>query len=129
MKIEIHRKINEIDNKEKLIEVQNELEDRFGKLDEDIIIYMYEEWFENFAAKLNISKVKQTKDLVEIILDKDTTSKINGELLFLDVIKLSSNFKFKMFAGCLTISLNLKNLDKHFIYYLIDLLYVIEKAI
>jgi len=129
LKIEIHKKINEINSKEKLLEIQAELEDRFGKLDDDMIIYMYEEWFENFATKLNISKVKQSKDLVEITLDKENTSKLNGELLFLEIIKLSSNFKFKMFAGSLIISLNTKNLDKHFIYYLIDLLLIIEKAI
>jgi len=34
-----------------------------------------------------------------------------------------------MFAGSLIINLNTKNLDKHFIYYLIDLLFIIEKAI
>jgi len=129
LKIEIHKKINQIDTKEKLIEVKNELEDRFGKLDEDMIVYMYEEWFEKLAVNLNINKIKQGKDFVEITLDKDMTSKINGEVLFLESLKITSNFKFKMFAGSLIINLNTKNLDKHFIYYLIDLLFIIEKAI
>ena len=44
-------------------------------------------------------------------------------------LKITSNFKFKMFAGNLIINLNIKNLDKHFMYYLIDLLFIIEKAI
>ena len=129
LKIEIHKKINQINTKEKLLEVKNELEDRFGKLDEDMIIYMYEEWFENLAVSLNINKIKQGKDFVEVTLNKDMTNKINGEFLFLEALKITSNFKFKMFAGNLIISLNIKNLDKHFIYYLIDLLFIIEKAI
>ena len=129
LKIEIHKKINQIDTKDKLNEVKNELEDRFGKLDEDMLIYMNEEWFEKLALNLNINKIKQGKDFVELILDKDLSSKINGEVLFLESLKLTSNFKFKMFAGCLTINLNTKNLEKHFIYYLIDLLFIIEKAI
>lgn len=129
LKIEIHKKINQIDTKDKLIEVKNELEDRFGKLDEDMLIYMNEEWFEKLALNLNINRIKQGKDFVELTLDKDLSSKINGEVLFLESLKLTSNFKFKMFAGCLTVNLNTKNLDKHFIYYLIDLLFIIEKAI
>ena len=129
LKIEIHKKINQIDTKEKLLEVKSELEDRFGKLDDEMLIYMYEEWFEKFATKLNINRIKQSKDFIELTLDKDLTNKINGETLFLESLSITSNFKFKMFAGCLTIGLNLKNLDKHFIYYLIDLLFIIEKSI
>ena len=40
LKIEIHKKINTIDSVEKLLEVKSELEDRFGRLDEDINVYM-----------------------------------------------------------------------------------------
>ena len=39
LKIEIHKKINSIDSLEKLNQVKLELEDRFGKLDENVIIY------------------------------------------------------------------------------------------
>ena len=45
LKIEIHKIINTIDSEEKFEEVKNTLEDRFGKLDETIIIYMQEELF------------------------------------------------------------------------------------
>ena len=38
IKIEIHRKINEINNRDKLDSVKKELEDRFGKLNQDMII-------------------------------------------------------------------------------------------
>ena len=42
LKIEIHKKINSIDSVDKLISVKEELEYRFGKLDDTVIIYMYE---------------------------------------------------------------------------------------
>lgn len=48
LKISIHKEINTIDSLDKLKEVQLDLEDRFGKLDEDVIIYMYQEWFEKW---------------------------------------------------------------------------------
>lgn len=129
LKIEIHKKINEIDSYEKLKQVESELNDRFGKLDEKMIIYMYEEWFEHLANKLKINKIKQTKNYIEIFLDKSITSRIDGEKLFLEVVSLSRNFKFSMFADSLIINFNILNLEKHFIYYLIDLLFIIEKAI
>ena len=128
LKIEIHKKINEIDSYDKLISVQKELEDRFGKISDKLLIYMYEEWFEALANKLKIRKVKQTNNAVEVMLDKEITSKIDGEKLFLDTLKINNNFKFGMIGGNLVITLKTINLEKHFIYYLIDLLFVIESA-
>ena len=66
LKIEIHRKINEIDSRDKFNQVKEELEDRFGKLNEDLIIYMYEEWFEKLANKMKIRHVNQSKNSIEI---------------------------------------------------------------
>ena len=66
IKIEIHKMINEIDSLEKLKKVKFELEDRFGKINEKIEIYMYEEWFEKLAIKLNITTVRQNSREVEI---------------------------------------------------------------
>ena len=128
LKIEIHKKINDIDSYYKLNEVKKELEDRFGKISDKLLIYMYEEWFESLANKLKIRKVKQTNTYIELMLDKETISCINGEKLFLETLKINNNFKFKMLGGNLIITLKIDNLDKHFIYYLIDLLFVIDNA-
>ena len=124
LKIEIHKKINEIDSYDKLISVQKELEDRFGKLDDKLIIYMYQEWFESLASKLNIINIKQNSKEIELIID----SNIDGEKLFLETFKISNNFRFGTRGKNLIITLKLQGLEKHFIYYLIDLLFVIEKA-
>jgi len=129
LKIEIHKKINQIDSYDKLISTKEELEDRFGKLSDKLIIYMYQEWFEHLANKLKIKKVNQTKDKVEIIIDKEILDKINGEKFFLEALKVNTKFKFNMMGKNLIISLNINNLEKHFIYYLIDLLFAIEKTI
>ena len=52
LKIEIHRKINTIVSRESFESVKAELEDRFGTLDNDMLVYMYEEWFEKLAKKV-----------------------------------------------------------------------------
>ena len=83
LKIEIHKKINEIDDYDKLIEVKTELEDRFGKVSKEMEIYMYEEWFEKLAQKLEIKNVTQTSYNVSLELNENITSKIKGDKLFL----------------------------------------------
>ena len=129
VKIEIHKKINSIDSKEKLLEVEDELKDRFGSIDENIVIYMYEELFEKEMQKLNVKKVTQTKNFISITLTKDLTKKIDGELLFLDVISLTRKFRFSMKNDELCITLDTVGLDKHFMYYLIDMLQILKKSI
>ena len=79
IKIDIHKKINSIDNKENLEKIKLELEDRFGKLNEDIIVYMYEELFEKNIKDLDIKKINQTKNFISITLTKELTKKIDGD--------------------------------------------------
>lgn len=129
LKIEIHKKINSINSYKSLNQVKHELEDRFGKLSEDLIIYMHEELFEKEAEKLNIKHIKQTKTTIEITLDKNITNNLDGEKLFSEVSDLSRMFRFSMKMGNLTIILDTVKLDKHFIYYLLDLLKIINDSL
>ena len=126
LKIEIHKQINKIDSIEKLNKLKLELEDRFGKLSEELIIYMYEQLFEYKAKNLNIKNIKQTNNLITIILPKEYNNKIDGDKLFIDVISLNRNFRFSMKMDEINIMLNIDNLDKHYIYYLIDLIDIIK---
>ena len=122
LKIEIHKKINEVDSIEKLIAVKNELEDRFGKISYDLEIYMYEEWFEKLANKLEIKKVKQTRDMIDLELSANISKKVQGEDLFLLSYEISRNFKLSFKNNKIHIILELTNLDKHFLLYIIELL-------
>lgn len=128
LKLFIHKKISSIVSYETLLEVKEELEDRFGKVSEDIIIYMHEEWFEKLTKKLNITDVRQTKNSIIITLPLELTNNVDTDYLFYEVSKLSKMFRFGMKNELLMITLDIINLDKHFIYYLIDLLKVIEKS-
>ena len=122
LKIEIHRKINEIDSKAKFDAVKVELEDRFGKLNEDIIIYMYEEWFEKLAYKVKVSNVHQTKNSIELVFPIDVVSKMDTEELFMDAFHVSNMFRFISRGSNLVIVLDIIRLEKHPVYYLVELL-------
>ena len=129
LKIEIHKKINSIDSYDSLTKVKEELEDRFGKISDELIIYMHEEWFEKKANALNITKIKQTRNFIEVTLPRKLTEQLNGDSLFMKVNDISRMFRFKMMLGELTIVLDTVKLEKHFIYYLIDLMDVIENSL
>lgn len=121
LKIEIHKKINEIDSFDKLEKIKSEIEDRFGKVSEDLIIYMYEEWFEKLANEYQIEKVNQTRNSIEMYFSKDISKKIDGEKLFMDAFKISSMFRFMMKNDRLIVVLDTIKLDKHYVYYLTEL--------
>ena len=122
LKIEIHRKINSIDSFDKLKEVKEELEDRFGKLSEDMILYMYEEWFEKLADKVKMEKLVQTKNSVEMYFDINLSKVINMEELFVESFKITPMFRFKSTSSKIIIILDTIKLEKNPLYYLIELL-------
>ena len=122
LKIEIHKLINTIDSYKKLKEVKKEIEDRFGQINHDMEIYMYEEWFDKIARLAGVMKVNQTKTSVEIIFSKDETAKIDGEKLFTMAYEVSPYFKFNHHNKCLGVVLDTTKLSKHYIFYLIELL-------
>ena len=126
IKIEIHQKINEIDSYDKLIEVKRELEDRFGKVSEELEIYMYEEWFEKLCEKLHIDRVKQNERLIEVELPQELSDQIKADKLFMESYNINPNFKFKYFNKRIIISLLIKRDDKHFLYYYVPLLNLIK---
>ena len=122
LKIEIHKLINTIDSYEKLLSVKEEFEDRFGKVSEEILIYMYEEWFDKLARSKGVEEIKQEKDSIELIYNIDESKNLNGEEMFMKAYKISRNFTFSYHHLRVHVTLSLKDLDKHPIYYLIDLL-------
>ena len=122
LKIEIHKKINEVNSMDKFNEVKSELEDRFGKVSREMEIYMYEEWFEKLASKLEIKQVKQTKTMVDLELSENVSKKINGEELFMLSYEICKRFKLSYKNNKIHIILELVNLEKHFLLYLIELL-------
>ncbi len=126
LKIEIHCKINTIDSYSKLLEVKEELEDRFGKFDDDILLYMHEEWFEKLVKKLDIVEVKNSKNSITLVFSKNMTNLIDAEKLFLDACSISNMFRFQMIGSCLGLVLDILHLEKHPLYYFID---VLEKVV
>ena len=125
LKIEIHRKINTIVSRESFESVKAELEDRFGALDNDMLVYMYEEWFEKLAKKVPLVNVWQTKNSIELLFDKKIINLIKIDDLFIKAFEITPMFRFQSRGDNVVITLDTVKLDKHPVYYLVELLLVI----
>ncbi len=80
VKIEIHSKIKQLTSLNNLAKLQLELEDRFGKFDEELLTYMYEKLFFNLCNELDIYKI------IDSIKDKQLVFSSNtSKLLIPDV--------------------------------------------
>lgn len=129
LKIIIHKRINEVSSYDSFCKIKDELENRFGKLSDEMIVYMYEEWFEKVAKSLNITQIIDDKNTVTIKLPKEITNKIDGEKLFIDSYNLNKNFSLNYKNNLISIILDKKNNDKHYLVYLIEILLMIKKMI
>ena len=74
------------------------------------------------ASKLKISKVKQTKNSIEMYFPSDIVSKFNTEDIFMDAFYITNMFRFIARGNDLIIVLDIIKLEKHPIYYLVELL-------
>ena len=90
---------------------------------------MYEEWFEKIAVEIGIKYVKQTKNFIEVMIPSSILKELKGDQLFYEVTKLSKMFRFQMRGKNLMIILDTVKLEKHFIFYLIELLLIIKKQL
>ena len=129
LKILIHKKINQVASYDSFCNIKEELEDRFGKLSPDMIIYMYEEWFEKLAKSFGIVNIIDNDNLIDMALPKDISEKIKGDSLFISSYEVSHNFRLEYKHNEIHIILDKKGLKKHYLMYLIAILIKIRKMI
>lgn len=126
LKIEIHKKISSINSEEKLEEVSEELKDRFGTIPEEIKVYMLEKLFECDCQRLKINNIKQNFNFIEIDIPKELSQTISLNDFMLSIMNISSKFKIRYFNKKIIVNLNIRTLEKHFIYYLVDLIKILK---
>ena len=94
LKLTIHKMINNITNIDSYNDIKKELEDRFGRLDNNMIIYMNEELFESYLRNLE-GKILINNDLfIEIVFSKEISEKIDYEDLIVTSLNISKDIIF-----------------------------------
>lgn len=92
LKIEIHNKISSIETHEDLENIKLELTDRFGVLNEDLLVYMYEKLFYSLCNRLGVEKLDIKPKMVTITMTEEASQKANGEHLYKTAYSISDSF-------------------------------------
>lgn len=124
--IELHKKISKINSTKELQDIYNEIEDRFGRVDENLKIYMYQELVEKVINKLKIKILINDKNKFSIKIEEELYSKLDIEKLFIESTKITTKFNFVYRGSSIIITLNKLNIDKHYIYYIYELIIYID---
>ena len=66
--------------------------------------------------------MKSGLNSIELVFTESITKKIDGEALFEDSFKITPMFRFKLMYNRLIVILDLIKLEKHHVYYLVELL-------
>lgn len=122
VRIEIHKRISALDSIEALENLKLELIDRFGEMDIDVLIYMYEKLFKKLGSKIGIEKTVQQKDSVKLMLSLEKSETLDG----MKLLYVASRFKTKVtlatFKGHVEINILTRDIDKHWLYIACELL-------
>ena len=127
--VELHNKINEVDSDEKYDSLVNELLDRYGFIDDKVKEYIIQEYVENLLTKLNIKVFTNDNSKIALRIDEDIYKKLNIEDLFVYATRLNSKFAFVYRNSFILLSLLKLNYEKHYFYYILDILKYIQKEV
>jgi len=95
IRIYIHKRIDSISNLEEKELLIEELEDRFGKLSEELLLYIDKKYLDILVARCSVEKIKELVSLIEITFTQDFSSKVDAASIFSIAYKLSSKFSFE----------------------------------
>lgn len=122
VKVEMHRKIAMIQSSQDITNLIDEFTDRFGEPNNDIILYMHEKLFEHLSVQKGIIKLRELKNLVTFVMDEKHSKNINGEYLFMKANSISKFIRFEFKQNKLNIIVETVKLNKHYLYYIVELL-------
>ncbi len=91
VRIEIHKKIDKLKTLKQLNELEAELLDRFGAIELEMQLYMYEKLMKNYCKKLGIYKINtENPRYYDFIYSKDISQKQDGNFLFSEMLKFKN---------------------------------------
>ncbi len=122
IKIEMHKKINSVKSIKEVKHLLSEIEDRFGDYNIELEIYIYEKLFEYLSKELDVEKIKENKSRVTLILSESMTSNMAASNIFKSSLEVIRDFRFTIEKNQFHITLDTVNLDKHWLYTMVDFL-------
>ena len=112
LKIELHNKISRIETMEDLDNLRSEFIDRFGPINEDLLLYMYEKLFYSLCNKSKVENIDIKPKLVTLTLSEEKSQSVNGEYVYKTAYSMSNNFLLSYHDRKISIALKVGITDK-----------------
>ncbi len=127
--IELHNKINSINNDEDYKKLKDEIIDRFGFIDDKIENYMIQEYVENILRYLDIKILINDNMKISLKIEENIYKKLDIENLFVYTVRLNSKFAFVYRNNFIVLSLLKLDYEKHYLYYILEVLKYIKNEV
>ncbi len=116
VRLEIHKRIADLNNLNEINNLIIELEDRFGFVEEDLKEYMYEKLFYKLISKLDVIKVDKTSTDITLIISEQMSKKLDGVKLFTTVDETNYQINLKYIHNNVHITLVYEGTDENYLY-------------
>lgn len=116
IKILIHKEISSISSKEDKLKLIDDFTDRFGKLNEEILLYIEESYLEVLLKKFQISSVLETANFATIVFSKEISLQLKPDKLFMKAYDISDRFSFEYKGNQIILKVSKESKDKSWIY-------------
>lgn len=128
VKIEMHKRIKEIQNIDEANDLLAELIDRFGKFDPQLEIYAHEKLFEYFTKQIQVEKIQENKTSVTLVISIEGSKKLAGDKIFQQGMEISKYIRFAYRRDRIHIILDTIKLERHWLFTMVDFLQKILKS-
>lgn len=129
IRIYMHKAISQVESEEDKLKLIEEFTDRFGKISEEILLYIEEKYLESLLRYFKINNIMDAKYVVTMIIPSETLEKIKAEEFFISSTNISNKFDFEYKNRQLIIRLKKEPSDKMWIYQFSKLLTQVKNNI
>lgn len=128
IRIDIHKSISKIKNRKQIEELINEYTDRYGKLSDNVLLYMEEKYLEFLLKASGVESFKEQGTLVYFVFDIEKTEKIKLNDLKKIIIDQQIKYRFSFENSRIQVKITKADYPNSYIYSLTRFLEAINKV-
>lgn len=116
IRIEIHQSINKIKSRDQIKALISEYTDRYGKLSDDILLYMEEKYLEFLLKSRGVESFKEVNENVSFVFDEETSKKLVTTKFDFMLNHEFDRLKFEFVNDKVVVKYKNSSLNKEYIY-------------